>query len=84
MSTTTSIAEAQERIVENFSLFDDWEGKYEYLIDLGKALPPLSEQYKNGKGNIIKAVFNGFISNLKAWGNIKKCSSVIYIVSKVN
>jgi 2-polyprenyl-3-methyl-5-hydroxy-6-metoxy-1,4-benzoquinol methylase len=42
----------------------------------------LSEQYKNGKGNIIKAVFNGFISNLKAWGNTRKCSSVIYVISK--
>ncbi len=40
----------------------------------------LSEQYKNGKGNIIKAFLNGFISNLKAWGNIRKCSSVIYII----
>ena len=42
----------------------------------------LSEQYKNGKGNIIKAVLNGFISNLIAWGNVRKCSSVIYVVSK--
>jgi cysteine desulfuration protein SufE len=53
MSTTTSIAEAQERIVENFSLFDDWEGKYEYLIDLGKKLKPLDDQYKVEE-NIIK------------------------------
>jgi len=42
----------------------------------------LSEQYKNGTGNIVKAVFNGFISNLKAWGNTRKCSSVIYVISK--
>jgi hypothetical protein len=42
----------------------------------------LSEQYKNGKENIVKAVFNGFISNLKAWGNTRKCSSVIYVISK--
>ncbi len=42
----------------------------------------LSEQYKNGKGNIIKAAFNGFLSNLKAWGNTRKCSSVIYVISK--
>jgi predicted SAM-dependent methyltransferase len=42
----------------------------------------LSEQYKNGKGNIIKALFNGFMSNLKAWGNVRKCSSVIYVISK--
>lgn len=42
----------------------------------------LSERYKNGKGNIIKAMFNGFISNLKAWNNTRKCSSVIYVISK--
>ena len=42
----------------------------------------LSEQYKNGKGNIVKAFLNGFISNLQAWGNIRKCSSVIYVISK--
>jgi 2-polyprenyl-3-methyl-5-hydroxy-6-metoxy-1,4-benzoquinol methylase len=42
----------------------------------------LSEQYKNGKGNIIKAVLNGFISNLNAWGNTRKCSSVIYVISR--
>jgi len=44
----------------------------------------LSEQYKSGKGNIFRAFFNGFVSNLKAWGDIRKCSSVIYIVTKVN
>jgi 2-polyprenyl-3-methyl-5-hydroxy-6-metoxy-1,4-benzoquinol methylase len=42
----------------------------------------LSEQYKNGKGNIVKAVFNGFLSNLQAWGNTRECSSVIYVISK--
>ena len=44
----------------------------------------LSEQYKSGKGNILKAVYNGFISNLKAWVDVKKCSSVIYVVRKIN
>lgn len=42
----------------------------------------LSEQYKNGKGNIIKAVLNGLRSNVKAITNVRRCSSVIYIVSK--
>lgn len=42
----------------------------------------LSERYKNGRGNIVRAVFNGFISNIKAWGNTRKCSSVIYVISK--
>jgi 2-polyprenyl-3-methyl-5-hydroxy-6-metoxy-1,4-benzoquinol methylase len=42
----------------------------------------LSEKCKNGKGNIVKAFFNGFISNLKAMGDKSKCSSLIYVVSK--
>ncbi len=42
----------------------------------------LSEQYKNGKGNMIKACWNGFLSNLKAMGDKRKCSSVIYIIER--
>ena len=42
----------------------------------------LSEQYKNGSSNIVGAVWNGLISNLKAMGNTKKCSSVIYVFSR--
>ena len=42
----------------------------------------LSEKYKNGKGNIITAFWNGLVSNLKAMGDKKKCSSVIYIIAK--
>ena len=42
----------------------------------------LSEQYKNGKGNLIRASWIGLISNLEAMGNKRKCSSVIYVVGK--
>lgn len=42
----------------------------------------LSEQYRNGSGNIFGAVWNGLISNLKALNNRKKCSSVIYVFAK--
>ena len=41
-----SIKELQEEIIEDFSVFEDWMGKYEYLIDFGKSLEPLEEQYK--------------------------------------
>lgn len=41
----------------------------------------LSEKYKNGKGNLVKAFFMGFISNLKTMMNKEKCSSLIYIIS---
>lgn len=42
----------------------------------------LSEKCRNGKGNIIRAAWNGFVSNLKAAGNVRKCSSVIYVTGK--
>ena len=42
----------------------------------------LSEQYKNGKGNLLRALWNGLVSNLKTLGNAKNCSSVIYVLAK--
>jgi len=44
----------------------------------------LSEQYKNGKGNIVKAFFKGFISNVKTVFDKSKCSSVIYMIRKAD
>ncbi len=48
-----TINEIQDEIIEAFELFDDWEGKYEYIIDLGKKLPKLSDEFKT-EDNIIK------------------------------
>jgi cysteine desulfuration protein SufE len=48
-----TIQEIQETIVDEFSMFDDWMQRYEYIIDLGKALPLIDEQYKT-EDNIIK------------------------------
>ena len=42
----------------------------------------LSEQYKKGKGNLIKAFLVGLVSNIKTLFNSKKCSSLIYIIEK--
>ena len=47
------IQEIQDEIVDEFSLFDDWMQRYEYIIDLGKSLPLIDEQYKT-EDNIIK------------------------------
>ena len=46
MEDNKTIPEIEAEIVDEFSLFDDWESKYEYIIDLGKKLPPLEEEYK--------------------------------------
>lgn len=41
-----SIAERETEIIQEFELFDDWMGRYEYLIELGRALPPLDDAYR--------------------------------------
>ena len=40
------IAEKKQALIEDFALFEDWEGKYEYLIDLGKNLPLIESSLK--------------------------------------
>ena len=47
------INEIQEELIEEFGLFEDWADKYEYLIDLGKKLAPMSDTYKTEE-NVIK------------------------------
>lgn len=42
----------------------------------------LSEQYKNGKGNLVKAIWTGMCSNITALFKRRRCSSVIYIIGK--
>ncbi|MCS3795968.1 SufE family protein [Niastella sp. OAS944] len=46
MSDHKTIQEIENEIVEEFSLFDSWDDKYEYVIDLGKKLPLLEEKHK--------------------------------------
>jgi cysteine desulfuration protein SufE len=48
-----SIKEIQDEIVDEFSMFDDWEERYQYVIDLGKSLPIIDHNYKVEE-NIIK------------------------------
>src|SRR3954453_5079229 len=35
-----------DELIENFELFDEWEDRYRYVIDLGRALPPLEPQFQ--------------------------------------
>lgn len=49
-----TIEQIENEIIEEFELFgDDWEAKYEHLIDLGKSLPKVREEFKTEE-NIIK------------------------------
>ena len=48
-----TIKEIQEDIVDEFSMFDDWMQRYEYIIELGKSLPIIDEAYQVEE-NLIK------------------------------
>jgi cysteine desulfuration protein SufE len=52
MEGHASIQSIEADIVDEFSLFDNWEDKYEYIIDMGKKLPLLEEQYKKDENKI--------------------------------
>ncbi len=41
-----TIAEIEQKITNEFSVFDDWMDKYNYLIDMGKTLPMIDDKYK--------------------------------------
>jgi cysteine desulfuration protein SufE len=44
-----SIKAIQDEIIEEFSLFEDWTQRYEYMIELGKSLPLINNDYKTDK-----------------------------------
>jgi cysteine desulfuration protein SufE len=52
LSENKTIQETEKEIVEEFSLFDSWDDKYEYIIDLGKKLPPLENEFKKDENRV--------------------------------
>ena len=53
MVDNPTVADAARGLEEEFALFDDWRDKVEYLIELGKDLPPLPERLKT-EGNEVR------------------------------
>jgi cysteine desulfuration protein SufE len=51
-TATTSAADAQREIAEEFAFFGDWTERYQYLIDLGKQLPPFPDEWKTEKHRV--------------------------------
>jgi cysteine desulfuration protein SufE len=52
MNPDLSILETEKEIVEEFALFDSWDDKYEYIIDLGKRLPALDPKHKTDENRV--------------------------------
>ena len=49
---SSEVAAAQQEIIEEFSLFDDWMDRYQYLIDLGRRLPEFPEDMRTDEHRI--------------------------------
>lgn len=52
MNPDLSINETENEIIQEFGLFDSWDDKYEYIIDLGKRLPVLDQQFKTDENRV--------------------------------
>lgn len=66
-----SIEAIENEIIEEFEIFgDDWEGKYEHLIELGKNLPKIKEEYKTDE-RLIKGCQS------KVWLHTEKINNTI-------
>ncbi|USZ51828.1 SufE family protein [Halomonas sp. DN3] len=46
MTTTSTAEQAQQELLEEFELFDNWMDRYQYIIDMGKALPAFPDEHK--------------------------------------
>lgn len=45
-TNSMSAEQTQRELIEEFDLFDDWTDRYQYLIDLGRKLPPFSDAWR--------------------------------------
>lgn len=51
-----TIEKTEAEIVEDFSFFENWEDKYEYIIDFGKSLKPMDSAYKTDENKVAGCV----------------------------
>jgi len=66
-----TISDIENEIIDEFELFgEDWEGKYEHLIELGKSLPKIEESFKT-EDRIIKGCQS------KVWLNAEKKDGLV-------
>lgn len=52
MNEEMTIQATEQEIIEEFSLFDSWDDKYEYIIDMGKRLPELEAEHKTDSNKV--------------------------------
>jgi len=86
-----TIEQTQNEIIEDFSMFDEWMDKYEYIIELGKELPQIKEEFKTEENKItgcqsqvwLHAEYNDGIINFTADSDAIITKGVIALLIKV-
>jgi cysteine desulfuration protein SufE len=69
-----TINQTIEEIISEFACFEDWMDKYNYLIEMGKSLPPLDERYKT-ESNLISGCQS------RVWLHSELKGGIIYFYS---
>ena len=86
-----TIDELQNEIIEEFSIYDDWMDKYQYLIDLSKELPAIDQAYKVSQNLIngcqssvwLHAEMNGDVIEFTADSDALITKGIISLLIKV-
>ena len=66
MEQAATVAAAEERLREDFALLDDYRDKIEYIMDLGKRLPPLADELKT-EGNKVRGCRESGVAARRGW-----------------
>lgn len=86
-----TIEDKQAEIIDEFGLFDDWLQKYEYLIEMGKSLPTIEDEFKNEEHLIkgcqsqvwLNAAYNGGILEFSADSDAIITKGIISLLIRV-
>ena len=65
-----TIATIENKMIEEFELFDDWTDKYQYIIELGQKLPKLDEKHKTDENKIRGCQSSVWLNSFENNGNI--------------
>ena len=76
MSTSTTLTQAQQEVVDEFAMFTNWQDRYEHLIELGKDLPLIAPEHKV-EGNLVRGCQS------RVWLNAEQRASTMLSASPV-
>jgi len=77
-----SLGEKENEIIEDFAIYDDWMEKYEYIIELGKDLPQIKEEYKVQDNIIVGCQSQVWLHAEKVYGLIQYTADADAIIAK--